>query len=400
MTLLLVCVCAAFAAEVVVGVDAPTVQAAVDRATEGDTVVLGEGEWPGPVVLSRPMTLTSRGGVLVGDTGSTVTVLGPGVVLDGLHIRGSGDDLRGPDACVYVAPAGIGTVIVNSVVSDCLFGIWLHEVRGARIQDNDVTGRPEERDPTKGNGIHLFDSEQLMVSGNTVRGARDGIFVSATENSVIRGNQVSDHRYGIHYMFSYDNTIEDNIANNNSGGIALMESRGLTVTGNVATNNKRQGIMFRDVQYSTIRRNVVEFNGEGLFFFSSLDNVIADNVIRGNQIGAKVWAGTERNEVEGNSFIANRQQVFYISPEDQVWGSNYWSDYLGWDQDSDGYGDRPYRTDAFLAQLLHQYPAAVLLLNSPTLEVLSQLQTRLPALRVATVVDPAPLVSPPVAGAN
>ena len=386
---------AAWAAEIEVGVDAASAQAAVDLAADGDIVVLGPGEWPGPVHISRPVTLTSRGGVLVGDKGSTVTVDGPGVVIDGLSVRGSGDELRGPDACIWVSPKGVGTVVVDSELSDCLFGIWLHEVRGARLENNHVIGRPEERNPTKGNGIHLFDCEQLAVLGNTVEGARDGIYVSATEDSVIRGNQVSDQRYGIHYMFSYDNVISDNIANDNSGGIALMESRGLTVTGNTASRNKRQGILFRDVQYTHIEHNVVEYNGEGLFFFSSLDNEIIGNLIRGNQVGAKVWAGTERNVVRDNAFVANRQQVFYMSNEDQYWEPNYWSDYLGGDQDHDGPGDRPYRTDAFLAQLLHRYPQAVLLLNSPTLEILSQLQSRLPAMRVNTVVDERPLVSRP-----
>jgi nitrous oxidase accessory protein len=388
----------ALATDLVVGVDAPGVQAAVDLAVAGDTVVLGPGEWPGPVRITEAITLTSRGGVLVGDEGSTIVVEGPGVVVDHLTLRSSGDDLSGPDACIWVAPEGVGTVVVDSELTDCLFGIWLHEVRGARLERNHVVGRPDERAPTKGNGIHLFDSEQLVVADNLVEGARDGIYVSATEDSVIRGNQVSDQRYGIHYMFSYDNTIDANVADNNSGGIALMESRGLTVTDNIARNNLRQGILFRDVQYTRIEGNTVEGNGEGLFFFSSLDNEVIGNVIRGNQVGAKVWAGTERNVVRDNAFIANREQVFFMSNADQHWEPNYWSDYLGWDQDADGFGDRPYRTDAFLAQLLHRYPQAVLLLNSPTLEILSQLQRRLPALRVPTVVDDTPLVARPMLG--
>jgi nitrous oxidase accessory protein len=196
-------------------------------------------------------------------------------------------------------------------------------------------------------------------------------------------------------MYSQRNRIENNTANDNSGGIALMQSRELVVTGNTASHNRGHGILFRDAQYSTIRGNRVEGNGEGMFFFSSLDNDITNNVVVGNQIGARVWAGTERNEVHGNSFIGNAQQVFYVASSDQRWGSNYWSDYLGWDQDADGLGDRPYRNDAFMAQLLHAHPSAVLLLNSPTLEFLTSLQSRLPALRVPTVIDGAPLLTPP-----
>lgn len=385
------------AAEIVVGDDAPGAQEAVDLAEPGDTVVLGAGDWHGPVRIDKAIRLTSRGGVLVGEEGSTLVIEAPGVVVDHLVVRGSGDDLRGPDCCIWIGPEGTNAVVTDSELTDCLFGIWLHEVRGARLERNRVVGRPDERPPTKGNGIHLFNSEHLTVSHNVVEGARDGIYVSATEDSVIRGNTVSNQRYGIHYMFSYDNTIDGNLANNNSGGIALMESRGLTVTNNIAKNNKRQGILFRDVQYTRIVGNTVEANAEGLFFFSSLDNEIVDNVIKHNQMGAKIWAGTERNVVQGNAFIANRQQVFYMSNADQYWEPNYWSDYLGWDQDADGFGDRPYHANAFQAQLLHRYPQAVLLLNSPTLEILSHLQQRLPALRVHTVIDSKPLITRPKA---
>jgi nitrous oxidase accessory protein len=383
----------ALAAELVVGLDAPTVQAAVDQASAGDVVVLPEGRWPGPVRVTMPITLTSRGGVLVGTgEGTTLTVSAPGVIVDDLHVQGSGDDLSGPDACLFVEPSAAGTVVRNSLFTDCLFGIWLHHVIGVRVVDNQVEGRPGVHPSNKGNGIHLFDSEELVVRGNTVEHARDGIYVSATENSLIADNEVSNQRYGIHYMFSYDNTISGNVAENNSGGLALMGSHRLTVTANVATGNTKQGLLFRDVQYSTITGNRTTYNAEGLFFFSSLDNEISGNTIAYNEIGARVWAGSERNEVRGNAFVGNRQQVFYVAAEDQVWGSNHWSDYLGWDQDGDGLGDRPYRNDALVANLLYRYPSAALLLNSPTLELLSQLQTKLPALRVPTVIDEHPLL--------
>ncbi len=379
----------------VVGRDAPSVQGCVDLAQPGDRIVLPEGEWPGPVVVDRAVVLHSNGGVLIGHTGTTLRITAAGARVEGLVVRGSGTDLQGPDACVRVETTATATVIVDSTFTDCLFGIWTHEVHGARIEGNRIDGRPANHPSKKGNGIHLFDSEDLVVRGNQVRGARDGIYVSATNHSVIADNLVSHQRYGIHYMYSWHNVISGNVANHNSGGIALMQSRHLEVRGNDAMSNDKQGILFRDTQYSTITHNTVKDNGEGLFFFSSLDNEIAYNQIVANQIGARVWAGTERNRIHDNAFVGNANQVFYVSSSDQEWGSNYWSDYLGWDQDSDGHGDRPYRNDVFLAQLLHRFPAAVLLLNSPTLEILNQLQSYLPQLRVPTVIDAQPLMQRP-----
>ena len=64
----------------------------------------------------------------------------------------------------------------------------------------------------------------------------------------------------------------------------------------------------------------------------------------------------------------------------------------GDDQDGDGVGDRPYRLDAFSSRTIHKYPAAVLLLRSPALELLAHLEERLPVLKVPTVVDWSPLM--------
>ena len=197
-------------------------------------------------------------------------------------------------------------------------------------------------------------------------------------------------------MYSYANTIRGNVTNDDVVGVALMESRDLVVEGNRASDNARQGLLFRDVQDSVIRGNRLERNGNGLFFYSSTENVIEDNYVVGNEMGMKIWAGTRRNRVEGNVIRGNREQVFYVGAEDQIWGEsgrgNRWGDYLGWDQDGDGIGDRPHRVDSFTAGLLYRHPGAALLLRSPALETLAHLADRLPMLRTPTIVDVAPLI--------
>jgi nitrous oxidase accessory protein len=394
--MILLLISTALASEIIVGQDAPTVQEAVDMAVAGDVVVLPDGRWAGPATISKPITITSRGGILVGSGGTTLRIDGPGAVVSMLKVEGSGNDLRGPDSCVFVATSATGAQIRDSHLTDCLFGIWAQDVAEVHIARNEIFGRADVPPSSKGNGIHLHNASRMDVRGNTVNDARDGIYVSATEDSVIIGNTVSNQRFGIHYMYSYRNQIIGNVANGNSGGIALMQSRDLVVTGNIANDNKRHGILFRDTLDSLIDGNTVARNAEGFFFFSSVRNRILENTVHSNNIGMRVWAGTIDNEIKGNNLINNRQHVFYVASEDQTWGSNYWSDYLGWDQNSDGYGDRVYRNEAFSARMLHRFPQAVLLLSSPTLEILSNVQSRVPTLRTPSVVDIAPLMRPKV----
>jgi len=386
----------AHARDLVVGTDAPTVQATVDAAAPGDRVLVPAGIWPGPVVVDKAVTLQGTGGVIDGQgVGTVVTLTAPGARLLGLTLRDSGDDRRGPDSCVYVAPEAIGSSIRDTEMTGCTFGIWIHQGREVHIEGNHIVGRKDlGHRSNRGNGIHLFDSTGLRVINNHIEGARDGIYVSATEDSLIEGNEARDLRYGIHYMYSWSNNVRRNRISGCTAGIALMSSHHIVVEENVSTGNEAHGILFRDVQYARIANNVVEGNGEGLFFFSSLDNEVIDNRVAHNEVGARVWAGSERNVLRGNEFVGNRQQVFFVSATDQQWGDeedgNYWSDYLGWDQDLDGRGDRAYRVDSTTAVLLHRHPSAALLLSSPVLEVMLRVQQLVPSLAVPTIIDPAP----------
>ncbi|MFT7578608.1 MAG: nitrous oxidase accessory protein [Myxococcota bacterium] len=387
----------AHAETLVVGRDAPTVQATLDAAQPGDTVELPAGTWTGPATITKTLTLRGTGGVLDGNhDGTVLRVEAPGVVVDTLTIRRSGADLRGPDSCIWLAEQATASVIKNSTLSECAFGIWLNKVRDAKILDNRIHGAATGHRSNRGNGIQLFDSRGLLVKGNYITDGRDGIYVSATVHSTIEHNRAERTRYGVHYMFSYDNTVRHNVMADNGSGFALMGSLRIVVHDNVARDNEAHGVLLRDVQFSTIRDNDLSGNGEGLFMYSSTENTITDNRIAGNAVGAKVWAGSKRNRVSGNAFIGNRRQVFYVSTQDLVWGTdapgNFWGDYLGWDQDGDGIGDRPYEVDSFSAHMVHKYPAAALLLRSPALELLGHLEARMPLLAVPTVVDRRPMM--------
>lgn len=383
----------------VVGVDGADAGATLERAEPGDTVEVPEGTWRGNLVVrTGPLTLLGTGGVLDGGgEGTTLRIEAPGVVVRGLRVHRSGDDLSGPDACIYLAEAARDVLLEGNHLEGCAFGIWVHRTPGARLVGNRIVGSLEGHRSNRGNGIQLFDADGLVVEGNDISGGRDGIYVSATENSLIKGNRMRQTRYGVHYMFSYDNHLVGNTSTHSGSGFAVMGSLRLKVVRNVATDNDEHGLLFRDVQYTEIRGNRAERNGNGLFFYSSTENTIADNLVQGNEAGAKVWAGSYRNVVTGNRFIGNRRQVFYVASEDMEWGveqeGNLWGDYLGWDQDGDGIGDRPYRVDSFTGNLVHRYPSATLLLNSPALELLAHMQQKMPVLRTPTVIDRQPLVA-------
>ncbi|MCF6282473.1 MAG: nitrous oxide reductase family maturation protein NosD [Candidatus Polarisedimenticolaceae bacterium] len=373
-------------------------QTSIDMASEGDTVTLGPGTWQGPLIINKSLTLRGEGGVIDGNgEGRVVVIDAPDVAIEGLTIKNSGDDLRKSEGCIYATNNAARAIIKNNRLVNCTFGIWLNRVDGAQVIANRIFGKSEKPQSRRGNGIHLHDGINLLIKDNHISGARDGIYISVTEESLIEANLTEQLRYGIHYMYSENNRLKDNISRNNINGFAIMQSHYLIIEGNQAYSNKNHGLLFRDAQYCIIKNNDLHDNGDGLFLFASYDNEIFSNKIANNKIGAKIWAGSIRNNVFDNQFIGNKQQIFYVSTQDLHWGKqrgNYWSDYIGWDQNSDLIGDKPYRVDSFTSNLLFRYPSAVLLLRSPSLELLAQLQQKMPVMKTPTLIDHAPLMKP------
>ncbi|MCB9738701.1 MAG: nitrous oxide reductase family maturation protein NosD [Deltaproteobacteria bacterium] len=386
-----------------VGVDAQDLPAALALAVDGDTVALGGRTHHGGVRLERAVTLRGPGTIDGGGKGHVVEVHAAGVRLVDLAVVGSGADLMRSDACVWFGPKARGSAASALRLERCTFGLYVHETHGVRIERCSVRGSETGLRSARGNGIHLFDAEDTHVLDNVVTGGRDGIYVSATEHSTIARNRMSRTRFGVHYMFSLHNVLRGNVAEDNVTGFAIMESHHIDVVGNQALRNSDHGILFRDATDSEIAHNLAEFNGEGLFFFSSVDNRVHHNRVLHNGVGAKVWAGSDRNEVAHNAFVGNRRQIFYVASSDLRWGTggvgNHWGDYLGWDQDGDGVGDRPYRVDSFVAHLLYRFPQAGLLVRSPALELLAMLSDKMPLWQVKTVIDERPLARPPAVAA-
>jgi nitrous oxidase accessory protein len=198
-------------------------------------------------------------------------------------------------------------------------------------------------------------------------------------------------------MNSWHNVWENNDAYRNRGGLALMEVRDQVVRGNRAWANSDHGIMLRTIQDSVIEDNVVAGNARGFFIYDAEHNAIRGNLVVGNAVGAQVSAGSYRNDVDGNDFVANREQVRYVASRDEAWGAhggNFWSNYTGWDADGDGAGDVAYEANDLVDRLMWRYPLARLLMDSPAVHALRLVSQAFPILRAPSVVDAHPRMAP------
>ena len=376
-----------------------SLQAAIDAAKVGDVLEIERGLYEGNFRIDKALTLRGidRPTLSGGNQGDTIRVTAPDVTIEGLIVRDSGASLQNQNAGIYLYPGAHRAVVRHCDLTYNLFGLWIEKVKDVRIEGNTITGKRDFNSAQRGNGIQLYNTQGAQIIDNNISFVRDALYVDVSHHATFRGNKLHHSRYGTHYMTSYYNVWEDNETYYNRGGLALMEVREQTVRGNRAWGNSDHGIMLRSVQDSVVENNVVSGNVRGFFIYDVEYVRLTGNLVVNNQVGAHLSAGVKRNVVEGNDFIGNQTQVRYVGTRDETWGAesgNYWSNYLGWDRDGNGFGDVPYEANDMVDRLTWRYPSIKLLMASPAVQALRLVAHQFPVLRVPSVVDPKPHMKP------
>ena len=372
---------------------------AVRLAKAGDTVKVRRGDYEEHLVIDKPLRLVGveRPTLSGAGRGDVIRIKSRDVTIEGLIVRDSGTDLTDQNAGIYVEPGSDRVVIRNNVLVYNLFGVWIEKLKDPLVSGNLITGKRDLDSAQRGNGIQLYNTTGARIIDNRISFARDGIYVDVSHHAVFRGNRMHHLRYGTHYMNSNDNLWEGNESYLNRGGLALMEVRRQVVRNNVAWGNSDHGIMLRTIQDSLIENNVTAGNNRGFFIYDAEYNVIKGNQVISNRVGAHVWAGSIHNDVDGNDFIQNREQVRFVASRDEICGrkqGNYWSNYAGWDADGDGVGDIPYEANDVVDRLTWEHPLVKLLLNSPAVHSLRLIARQFPLLRNTSIVDKHPRMQP------
>jgi nitrous oxidase accessory protein len=239
-------------------------------------------------------------------------------------------------------------------------------------------------------------------------------------------------------MYTNDSEVSDNVSIGNTVGLAIMYSHHLRVRGNVSDGDRDHGLLLNFANNSEISENLIYGRlqprerwlssglagktagehglpaGEGtvrplaqgarigpekcVFIYNANKNRFADNRFEGCEIGIHFTAGSEGNEIVGNAFIGNRNQVKYVGSRYLDWSKdgrgNFWSDNPAFDLNGDGIADAAYRPNDIIDKVLWTAPEAKVLVNSPAVQIIRWAQARFPALLPGGVVDTHPLMTP------
>lgn len=383
-------------------------QARIDAAPRGSTVVIDGGTHQGPIVVRGPLTLIGRNRPIVDGRGigSVVTIEGDGVVLRGFELRNSGRDVT--EEAAGIKATGNRHRLEDNIIHDVYFGIHVGGGAGSVVEGNRIT--PGERHGARpGHGISVWNLNDGQILRNRIADARDGIYLSFTERVLVSGNQITNCRYGMHSMYSQHATFEHNDATANLLGAALMMSDRLVLRGNRITRHREgsaaYGVLLKDIGDLTAEDNEILSNrigiyAEGVPSNSAREAVFTRNLIAGNEVGLALQS-TAALTVVGNRIAENLTDVRPLGRElaaGMRWSrdgrGNSWGQYRGYDANGDGIGDMPYRLEDAMDALVRKNPLIQAFLYTPAHLAVEAAARMFPLYRQRPVlVDEHPLMS-------
>lgn len=298
--------------------DFTSIQAAIDNAFPGDTVLISPGIYEENVdVYVTNLTLTSE----PGSSGDTIVraasalddvfyVIADGVTIRGLNITGPVDSpnagirLNGVKHCniennqisTYsdILNASIdnlntssenSSLILNNSSSETGFGILLDSSSTNILDNNTVSG--------DGTLILLRSSTENKLNNNSVSGSNYGILVDSSSNNTLNGNNLSNNEVGAYLKTSSGNILNNStVSNNTVSGIYLWDSVGNTLSNSTASRNN-SSIVLQNSSSNLIDNNTVSSSNYGFWLYSSSnDNKLDGNTALNNRIGVHINASS------------------------------------------------------------------------------------------------------------
>jgi len=344
-----------------------SIQAAVNSASSGDTIIVKPGTYSENITISKPNLIIKSESGNPEDTVITAKNVNASVfyttanytTISGFKVNSGG----------YSGVTGIrlskcsNCAITNNNLSGNSLGIYLSDSKYNTISGNSVNSNSRY-------GIHLVRSEVNTLSNNNANSNGHGFVLENNSNGNTLTSNIASSSAGLtrssgfYSTYSSNNTLNKNIAINNPWGIYFINSNISTISGNDVSNNNEYGMWISLSNYNTISGNIANETRRGIFLDSSSHNTLSENVVAFNDIaGLYECPGCHYNTIFNNYLnnvrnadIRNRDTTWYKSKAAGInivggpyIGGNFWGkpDGKGFSQNAtdangDGLADTEY----------------------------------------------------------
>lgn len=277
------------------GADYTSIQEAVNKAEDGDTILVNPGIYNENIKVNKEVSIIANSNSE--NQSARTYVLGKISDDDVFFVNSSNVTISG--FCISGGPASGDLYEV---------GIYLEGIDNCSLNKNSLI--------LNDIGIVLNDSQRNNINRNLVSTGYSGIVVVGSSENELSDNWITTNDEGILLNNSVNNTIFNNTANANGIGIYLGTSERNELSSNLISKND-YGIIGEMAEYNTIVDNSLYRNDRGVYFTKSSNNTIYQN--------------------EFSNFLDVLDEGM------NIWNSssagNIWSNYSGKDENEDGIGD-------------------------------------------------------------
>ena len=320
--------------------DYPTIQDAINAATDGDTVFVRNGTYYENVIVDKTVSLVGedKTETIVNGNGSgnVMEILASSVQMSKFTVRNGSEYYPGSGIIIDHA--------TSCIISNCLLinnrdGISLFYSSDNTLENNDFLNNSRG-----GHGIRLDgSSNNFIVNNRIISNNMYGIFLYDSSNNTVAGSILRDNEYGIVVQLSGHNGIYGNNISKSRFGIDLSYTSANGISENVVSESSWSGIYIASSSSNNITRNTVRNSTYGFDFGSTgIQNYLAENNILENEVGIWIRNISNNNTIIHSNFVNNSKQI-QSNGTVNFWNNgcegNYWSNYNGSDLDNDGVGD-------------------------------------------------------------
>lgn len=372
---------------------------AISTALNGDKIIVREGTYKeGQIIVDKELRIIGEGMPVVdGEHNNEIfTIEADNVEISGFRIQNVGTSFIKDRAAIKVESQK-NCLFENNEIYDAFFGIYLVRAKNCTIQNNTIIGKAVQ-EAFSGNAIQLWYSHNIVVKNNTCTQHRDGIYIEFSRNCKFSNNISSlNVRYGLHFMYSDSCSYSKNTFRENSAGVAVMFSNYISMNDNLFVDNwgpSSYGLLLKEIKDSKLVNNEFLRNTIGIYAEGTNRVLFEYNNFTENGWALKIKGSCESNRFTRNNFFSN---TFEMSTESRnmmgnVFESNYWSEYTGYDLNHDGVGDVPHKPVNLFSYIVEKNPSTLILLRSLFIDILNLAEKIAPVITPEVFNDEKPLM--------